>query len=130
MWAYAGELCWHLGSVPAPSSSGLGRRPLTAVAWVRIPSGLLIHQRAACRFPLACLRRGRAAEPHRRNPKLAVIPRTAALADDAHGDPLVHHHVDRGLHLVGVGPGIALPHADADPKYRVGVVDDLGDTFE
>src|SRR3954466_14180206 len=24
----------------APSSSGLGRRPLTAVAWVRIPSGL------------------------------------------------------------------------------------------
>src|SRR5262249_51605736 len=26
--------------VLAPSSSGLGRRPLTAVAWVRIPSGL------------------------------------------------------------------------------------------
>ena len=34
------ELCWQLGSVLAPSSSGLGRRPLTAVAWVRIPSGL------------------------------------------------------------------------------------------
>ena len=28
--------------VPAPSSSGLGRRPLTAVAWVRIPSGFHI----------------------------------------------------------------------------------------
>src|SRR6476469_1310663 len=28
--------------VAAPSSSGLGRRPLTAVAWVRIPSGLQI----------------------------------------------------------------------------------------
>src|ERR1700682_6728569 len=32
--------CGLYGLVLAPSSSGLGRRPLTAVAWVRIPSGL------------------------------------------------------------------------------------------
>src|SRR5699024_8778661 len=34
----AGPLRWT-GTGP-PSSSGLGRRPLTAVAWVRIPSGV------------------------------------------------------------------------------------------
>ena len=48
--------------VLAPSSSGLGRRPLTAVAWVRIPSGLQTRCEPAFGPQLALGGRGDAAE--------------------------------------------------------------------
>ena len=52
------------------------------------------------------------------------------VRDDPHRHPLVHHHVDRGLEIVGVGTVVALPHADAHREDGVGIIVDLRDAFE
>lgn len=63
-------------------------------------------------------------------PQLAVIPRAGPTGHDAHTDPLVHHLVDHRFALVGVGAGVAFPHADPDAVQRLGLLDDLGNALE
>ena len=66
-----------------PSSSGLGRRPLTAVAWVRIPSGVQsapdrIRVLRLFRGPAAALRAGGSARRRRRGDRRPSGRRGAA----------------------------------------------------
>ena len=65
--------------------------------------------------------RGAAADRHRPHAELAVVPAAQPGRHHAHADPVVHHLVDERPHLVGVGAGVALPHAypHAQKQFRV-----------
>src|SRR5680860_990946 len=79
----------------------------------------------------ALVPRGRGpAEGHRIEAELAVIPGAGPGDVEPDGDPLVQHHLDERLELVGVRAVVALPHVDPHRPQRLGVLDDLGPSLE
>src|SRR5690349_1526968 len=59
-----------------------------------------------------------------------MVPAARAARHHPYADPVVHHRVDERAHLVGIGTGVALPHALANAQIGFRVIDDLGATVD